>query len=198
MNRCTATLALLAGAAWVVTTGCTFNFALTSQRTALENQVMGSYRELEDELVLVSSVRGPVDPSSSDKTLSLSERAARAHLNQDFNRDDLDELKAQQIVGETKDGRLVLLPQSLGKQTEASASQLQLARELLEQENRDRQIIWQHIIATNENLKANDLPQVQRTYAKMQREAADPGFWVETEQGQWTRKPSSTQTDSDG
>lgn len=32
--------------------GCAFNFDVTSQRTALENQVMGSYKELEDELVM--------------------------------------------------------------------------------------------------------------------------------------------------
>src|SRR5687768_18459876 len=87
---------------------CTFSFELTSQRTALENQVMGSYRELEDDLVLISSVRGE---TTGGKTVSTRQKKALdARQNQEFNRDDVDELKLKGLLGETNDGKHVLLP----------------------------------------------------------------------------------------
>lgn len=171
---------------------CTFKFDLTSQRTALENQVMGSYKELEDDLVLVSSVR------AGDKTTAapLSEgqkRALLARQNQDFNRDDVDELKTKEIIGETKEGTIALLPPNLSQAVKVSGRDTQLAKTLVEEENQDRSFIWQRIIASNENLSAKDLPDVKRTYAKMQREAASAGQWVQSEAGAWQRKDVSTQ-----
>src|SRR5690606_18823022 len=81
-------------------TGCAFSFDVTSQRTALENQVMGTYKELDDELVLSGAVRGngaavkPVSP------------AVQARQNQMFNADEIAELKAAGLLGEGADGYL--------------------------------------------------------------------------------------------
>ena len=51
--------------------GCTLadvKVNVVSQRTALENQVLGSYNSLSDEVLLVASVRG-VEPSGTIKPL---------------------------------------------------------------------------------------------------------------------------------
>lgn len=157
---------------------CTFNFELTSQRTALENQVLGAYKELEDDVILASSVRGA--PGDEKPALSASKRrAVDARQNQDFNRDDIDELKDKGVLGEANDGRLALLPQAKGEK---------LAAQLLSEENRDRQEIWQRIIDANANLSAGDLPQVRATYAKMQREGVVKGQWYQDESGAWRQK----------
>ncbi len=87
--------------------GCTFKVALTSQRTALENQIMGTYSELEDGLVLNSSVRGP-------STKTLKQRHDLAMKNQAFNQDDLDELKTKSLIGEAKNGMIEILKSGSG------------------------------------------------------------------------------------
>jgi uncharacterized protein YdbL (DUF1318 family) len=166
--------------------GCTFNFDVTTQRTALENQVMGSYRELEDDLILLSSVRGP---KTGGTAMSESrKRALDARQNQEFNRDDIDELKDKGLLGETTAGGIALLPKGLGNVGSAPKKDVQLAQTLVADENRDRARIWQRIIDANENLSAKDLPEVRKTYAKLQRDTSRPGQWYQDETGQWTKK----------
>lgn len=164
--------------------GCTFNFELTTQRTALENQVMGAYKELDDDLILVSSVRG--GKQAKTEMSPGHRRALDARENQEFNRDDIDELKDKQIVGETAGGTLALVPKAAG-----DAKDVQLAQTLVAEENRDREEIWKRIIESNENLSAKDLPEVRKTYAKLQRDTTRPGQWLQDESGNWQKKPGA-------
>lgn len=168
--------------------GCSFNFELTSQRTALENQVMGSYKELEDDLLLISAVRGT--KTTPTNVSPHKQPALDAKQNQDFNQDDIDELKSLQILGETNNGMMTTLPGSVGAAKEASSANIKLANQLVGEENRDREVIWKRIIDSNENLSAKDLPAVRKTYAKMQRESASPGQWFQDESGSWVKKAS--------
>ena len=174
---------------------CSLKFDLTSQRTALENQVLGSYNELDDDLVMVASVRS-LDSSGKKKDADISDlqtKALRARQNQDFNRDDIDELKAIGILGETSDGLLALLPEQVGGGKNVDVEQTKLAHVLIGEENRDRDIIWQRIIQSNENLSEKDLPEVKKTYAKMMREKATVGHWYQSDKGQWEQKTASAQ-----
>ena len=170
---------------------CTFTFDVTSQRTALENQVMGSYKELEDDLVLISAVRGR---SESGAVSPMRRRALDAKQNQDFNRDDMDELKGMGLVGETTQGKVVVLPPGVaGKAAKAADEKTsRLASQLVAEENQDREAIWQRIVESNENLSAKDLPAVRATYAKMLRENAAEGHWIQSENGSWTQKTGSS------
>lgn len=178
-------------------TGCTFNFDVTSQRTALENQVMGSYKELDDDLILVSSVRGSRKPAATAQLSPEKRRALDARENQEFNRDDIDELKDRQILGEAASGELALVPDHPGRTGDAVAAKvMQLAKALVDEENRDRAVIWRRIIDANANLSANDLPDVRRTYAKLQRDQARPGQWLQDEAGVWRQKPGSAGGDA--
>lgn len=162
---------------------CTVSFELTSQRTALENQVMGSFKELEDELVLMSAVRAP---GSARAASPQRQRALDARQNQSFNRDDIDELKDLGLIGETADGTVAIVPSA--KAAETTPARAKLATELVSEENRDRNVIWQRIIEMNENLSAKDLGEVRKTYAKTQREGASTGHWYQTDGGTWVQK----------
>jgi hypothetical protein len=165
--------------------GCTFNFELTSQRTALENQVMGTYKELDDDLVLVTSVRSP----GNAKALSTRQkRAIDARQNQEFNRDDLEELKNLEIVGETSRGTVALVPKEFTKKATSVKDKIKLAEIIIDEENADRKVVWQRIIETNVNLNEKNLPDIQSTYAKMQRDQTLPGQWFQNEEGIWQKK----------
>lgn len=185
-------LSLIAWALIVLAfSGCAFNFEITSQRTALENQVLGSYQEMDDDLVLVTSVRS-LDSEGKKKEIDVSDlqqRAIVARQNQEFNRDDVDELKQAQILGEANDGQLVILPAGIGLVEKATEAQSKLARSLVDEENKDREVVWRRIVQSNENLTEEDLPDVRRTFAKMQRESAQKGVWLQAEDGKWSRKP---------
>lgn len=179
-SKCLIRFAGLAVAA--LTQACTFNFEVTTQRTALENQVMGSYKELEDDLVLMSAVRAPKGGAAASP---YRQRALDARQNQDFNRDDLDELKTLGVLGETNDGTVALLPKNVAK---VDAKDANLAATLVQEENRDREVIWRRIIESNQNLSMKDLPEVRKTYAKMQRESASTGHWYQDEAGGWMQR----------
>ncbi len=163
---------------------CTFNFEVTTPRTALENQVMGSYKELDDDLILVSSVRAGAKQAKNEMVPGK-RRALDARENQEFNRDDIDELKDKGVIGETAVGTVALLPKS------GEAKDAHLAQVLVGEENHDREDIWKRIIESNENLSAKDLPEVRRTYAKLQRDTARVGQWVQDESGNWSKKPGA-------
>jgi len=174
----------------VVISGCSFKFELTAQRTALENQILGSYKELDSDVVLVSSVRS-LDATGTKKDVQISDlqlAAVKARQNQDFNRDDIDELKDGQILGETNDGRLALLPAGRGLGAAAKPEDRKLAEVLLFEENRDRQVIWQRVIQQNQELGAQNLKDVIKEFVKMQRQAAKPGHWYEDDRNQWQQK----------
>ena len=172
--------------------GCTFNFDVTSQRTALENQVMGTYKELDDDLILASSVRGLKTKADAPaaKVSASKKSALDARQNQLFNQDDIDELKQQQILGEANGGTVVLLPRHLVKGEAPASKDYALAAQIAAEENRDRQAIWQRIIDSNEHLTARDLPNVKMTYAKMLRDNAAGGVWYQDDSGSWVQKPS--------
>src|SRR6056297_2539111 len=91
-------------------TGCTLaqvNVEMVSERTALENQVLGTYNSLDAQMLLAASVRG-VDESG---TISEPPRHSREYKDAitamqtlDFHADDLEAFKRLGWVGENNQG----------------------------------------------------------------------------------------------
>ncbi len=179
-------------------TGCSLlipdvkvNVNVFDQRTQLENQVRGTYEELSDELLLVASVRG-IDPNGKlTKPPPLAagkEEALRAAQSREFNRDDLNDLMRQGCAGESADGGVAARPCT---QTDQDASYRSFARALLGEENADRLVLMRRVIATNADLTDADLGEVRKIFADVNRENAEPGWWIERADGSWTRKGGS-------
>jgi hypothetical protein len=78
------------------------NVTIVDQKTALENQILGSYEELGNEVLLLASVRSvdeegklkPVIEIPKGKRLAL-----KAMHRQEFNSDDIREFKAPYVPG---------------------------------------------------------------------------------------------------
>jgi len=90
--------------------GCTLadvNVELLSERTALENQVLGSYNSLDAQMLLSASVRG-VDTSGNITRPPRHSREYRDTISAmqvlDFHADDLDMFKRLGWVGENNQG----------------------------------------------------------------------------------------------
>jgi hypothetical protein len=162
-----------------MTMSCSFSFEVTSQKTALENQILGQYQELDDEMVLLSTVR------SRQKNQKKVSEVEMARSNQRFNQDDIDELKDLRIFGEGIEGYLAILPKQYLGDGSRDQKMMNLAKQLMSEENSDRRVIWNHTIETNPNLKVSDLSSVRETYREFQKKKAKPGHFVEMSPGVW-------------
>ena len=159
---------------------------VVDERTALENQVLGTYQELNQEVLLVASVRyidpkgklqpTPEIPKGKKKVIRAIQRAS-------FNKDDIDQFKRQGVLGENNVGGLTLLAAD-----KVEADKKAFVDNLVQEENADRTIIMQRVIETNEKLSEKDLPRVQKMFAALNRDKARVSDMIQLDGGEWVKK----------
>jgi len=161
---------------------------VVDQKTALENQILGSYEELGNEMLLLASVRS-VDETGKLKTVAEippgKKKAIRAMQRQEFNSDDIQDFKKTGIAGEGNTGLLVFFENPKTQQDPQFKS---FAQAILQEENDDRLTILKRTIATNEAFSDGDLPKVRKIFASLNRDSARPGEKIQQENGEWTAK----------
>jgi hypothetical protein len=149
---------------------------------------MGSYKELEDDLLVTNfEKKSNENYSASDDKSVVSASLIRAQKNREFNSDDIMELKDNAIIGELSDGQLSLLPKSLGGMSSASPEQLKLAEALVDEENRDRAIIWKMSSAASNKPSEKDEEIIRANFARELFEKSPPGHWFNVG-SRWTVK----------
>ncbi len=183
-------------------TGCTLaqvDVEMVSERTALENQVLGTYNALDAQMLLAASVRG-VDESGA---ISEPPRHSREYQNAitamqtlDFHADDLEAFKRLGWVGENNQGYI----ESFAMEKDNVPDDLKdFADRFSESEfehvvsrvNTARKQLMKRVIYMNENLKESDMPQIERIFAQIQAENAAAGVRIQTEDGSWKTKKES-------
>src|SRR3989304_407720 len=139
---------------------------LVDTRTALENQVLGSYKELNREFVMIASVRSVDEKGMAEdrlKGMSASQRdAMKAMQAREFNRDDIDDFKRNGCVGENSVGLLDIFPCDKAK---GDPKYEGLLKDVVKEENESRMVIMKRVIIMNESLKESDLPNIQKVFA---------------------------------
>lgn len=165
------------------------NLNVVGEQTALEKQVLGTYRSLGEDLMIYSSVRG-VDPEGGLKVppqATASQRAAcDAMRNRQYNRDDIDRLRRAGLAGEGRDGMLALRPEQAGQGLEELTAAQVTA--LIEEENRDRRAVLDRLIETTPGVTGAQRASVAWIFAGLNQDAAPAGAWVQNEDGSWRRK----------
>ena len=166
---------------------------VVSERTSLENQVLGTYNTINDDLLLVASVRG-VSPSGTiapaPQRTPEQETAVRALETVSFHADDIEVFKRLGWVGEGSDGLLTSFPRT---QPQAGSSDQTFAasysdgefRQVLDEVNKAREILMLRVIQTNENFTVQDLPEIRRVFAKINQQNSPPGTKVQKDDGTW-------------
>lgn len=161
---------------------------VVDQRTALENQVLGGYRDIEGDLALMASVRSidsegrlkPAPPVPEGKRAAI-----RAMQRSRFNQDDIERLKAAGAIGERGDGYLEFFEIST---FEKDKELEKLARRMVAEENQDRRTLYERIAATGEGFEKGDAPKVGVIMAGLHRDAAGEGELVQKTSGAWVKK----------
>lgn len=170
---------------------------VVSERTALENQVLGTYNALDTEMLLVASVRG-VDSSGQIREPPRKSQEARdavlALQVLAFHEDDVQSFKRLGWVGENVEG--LLTPFSLVR-SGAPPELAEFARDYGEDEfqavvgevNEAREAVMGRVVALNEDLTPEDLPRVREVFGRLKRENALPGERVQEPDGTWAVVP---------
>jgi uncharacterized protein YdbL (DUF1318 family) len=184
----------------VALSGCTLakvDVNVVSERTALENQVLGSYNALTQDVLLVASVRG-VDPSGAVKTAPKKSRehrnAVEAVETLAFHGDDVDAFKRLGWVGEDNQGRLAPFPlkrEKVPDDLQAFSARYGQAEfdAVVAQVNKARDAVMQRVVDTNPDLTDKDLPRIRSIFARINRENALSGEKIQQEDGAWSVKP---------
>lgn len=164
------------------------NVTIVDQKTALENQVLGSFQEIDKDTALLASVRS-VDESGKLKAVDPVVKSKRAAIfarqRMDFNKDDVESFKLEGCAGENNLGFLEFF--ETGK-TKNDPSYKKFVQAIIEEENEDRLTILKRVLATNEAFGEGDLEKVRRIYAGLNRDNAKKGEMIQTPEGEWVRK----------
>ncbi len=164
------------------------NLFVVGERSSLEKQVLGSYRALHSDFEAFGSVRG-VDEFGRVREaprVTDSKRAAlRALQNQAYNQDDIRAFLQEGLVGEAKDGRLVIFEERLAQEP---ADRQAFTRAVVEEENADREILIRRLMETTPDVSAGDEARVRAVFASLNRDNAPAGARIQTEDGEWSTK----------
>jgi uncharacterized protein YdbL (DUF1318 family) len=174
--------------------GCTIKtpeVTFTSERTALEKQILGSYRTIEEESWMVTSARSAAGEAEmisvpNRPEIAVGRKAAlEAFVNRKFNADDIEDFKMDGVVGEGLEGLLVLMPSQRYSEDDTYRA---LVDRILLQENDDRRAIMERIAEMNSIVNPVDRKAIARVFAQMNRDASPPGTWIQTDDGKWKKK----------
>ena len=164
--------------ALAVAVGCvSVKPVVLDRKTQLENQILGTFKRLEGELILASSVRGAGQPAK--KLSPLEREALEAMMTREFNRDDIEELKTRSVVGEGRDGLLAT------RDMPAEAVEAARVKKLVQEENNARLVLMRRVIQQSPDLSAKDLPELRRIFHRLNVQTARKGDWIQRSDGAW-------------
>lgn len=157
---------------------------ITGEKTALENQVIGTYQEIEQDSWTIASVRS----TTPGKTQAMSEEKKKvfaAVQNRKFNKDDTNEFKRDGVIGENNVGFLEIRDQEkLNKDPEYRKR----VEQIMADENRDRKIIMNRAIQINEQIAQAGENAVSKVFAKIYQDESETNTWIQLEDGRWIKK----------
>jgi len=160
---------------------------VTGEKTALENQVLGTYRQIEADTWLVASTRA-IGSNATAETPNAKKEVMEAVQNRKFNQDDVNELKRAKVVGENNQGYLEVL---INKKYQNEAEYKHYVDQIVSEENHDRQVIFERILAINEDAAGAQKVQVNDVLSKLNYDNSEPGTMIQTTDGQWIEKPKT-------
>jgi len=195
-NRSLCKISLAFGLA-LLFSGCTLakvDVNVVSERTSLENQVLGTYNSLSEDMLLVASVRG-VSPTG---TIEAPPRhtpeqidATRAMETIAFHADDIETFKRFGWVGENQEGLLTSFtretPKVASEELKSFAANYSEAefQQVVKEVNQAREVLMMRVVQTNENFTIKDLPAIRKVFARINRQNSAIGSKVQDADGRW-------------
>ena len=149
---------------------------------------MGSFEPLTEEEMLLGTVRDEAQLLRGQE-MSLDKIALQARRRQLFNRDDINTFKQQGCLGEALQGQLVVRTCP-----DIGAEQEKLFKQILEQEQQDREAIINWVISQHDHLQESHRVQVVDIYRQFILSRSPKGTLFESVDGIWATKDTSEDT----
>ncbi len=157
---------------------------ITGEKTALENQVIGTYQEIEQDSWTIASVRS-AGPGKKATISNEKKKVLTAVKNRKFNKDDINEFKREGVIGENNQGILEVRDfEKLNK----NAGYKKRIEQVVANENKDRAIIRNRTIQINEQVAAAGEKAVARVFAKIYQDESEANTWIQADDGSWIKK----------
>lgn len=177
--------------------GCTLakvDVNVVSERTSLENQVLGTYNSLNEDMLLVASVRG-VSPTGKieapPRHTPEQVDATRAMETIAFHSDDIEIFKRFGWIGENQEGLLTPFTRETPKLSAedlktfaANYSEAEF-QQVVREVNQAREVLMMRVVQTNENFTTKDLPAIRKVFFRINRQNSAPGSRVQDADGRW-------------
>ena len=157
--------------------------SITGEKTALEEQVLGDYRQIESDTWVIASTRAAGSGSASG---TKSQQAVlNATLNRKFNKDEIDEFKQDQVLGENNQGYLEILT---NEKYLNDAQYKQMVDQIFAEENRDRKIIYEQLVAAQNIESEEKTKEVYWIFTKQNFRDSQKGTKIQQQDGTWIIK----------
>ena len=180
----------LAVAALSLISGCVIappEIRLTGEKTLVENQIIGEYREIEDDAWAVSSVKTGVQRQQGARLLSGDDKFVEAMKIRELNAPLVRAYKNEGAVGESADGFLSYMKIDKYEKDREFRGALMT---LIDDENRARRTVFERslISAGTENPSQSDISLMGRKFAVDEQTRSLVNDWIQGSNGQWQRK----------
>lgn len=160
---------------------------LTGEKTVVERQIVGDYKELEKDAWIISSVRTNIQRSKRTIT-GGDEFILKALKIREFHEDKIRRYKDQGAVGEKNNGFIAYIRHP---EYESDKNLKSILISVTEEENKARKIIFERTLIksgikdpTEKNIDAFG----SRIFAKEQRALALKNDFIQNNNGRWVRK----------
>ncbi|MCU0843866.1 MAG: YdbL family protein [Spirochaetes bacterium] len=161
---------------------------LTGEKTVIERQIVGDYRELERDAWIVSSVKTDVARSRGPAVVMGGDEALlRAVKIREFNEEKIRTYKDDGAVGEANSGMVAYMSQ---KKYDSDAALKAALMRVLEDENAARRTIFERSVARagSGEPASRDVVTFGAAFAEEQAALARKNDWIQNTTGKWVRK----------
>lgn len=152
----------------------------------IQDLILNRYESQEQRVALLEHIAAPQMRERIERRSLNIEGVMRALHSREFNREMIGEFKEKGWVGEDRQG-LLEVPPSAGKaMVERDRT---LVREVLNEENQSRELIIKLLtVFQEEKGSIAETAQTRRQFATLLRQQAQPGEWIQQEDGRWIQK----------
>lgn len=161
---------------------------ITGEKTVIERQIVGDYRELEKDAWMLSSVKTNIQRKRGTASIIGGDRILfRAMKIREFHLDKIREYKNNGAIGEGNHGYIVYRQVSRYEQDRDLKG---ILLRVIGEENRARKIIFRRSLERSGIEKPGEKEMIGfgRIFAKEQRALAQTHDWIQEESGSWVRK----------
>ncbi len=171
----------------VLAVHCSFkteDISIRGDKTMLEDQVLGAFEQIESDTWVVASTRS-VGGGQTQTMSAQRQNVLESVQNRKFNKDEIDEFKKEQVLGENNKGYLEILPT---EKYESDSQYKRIIDQIVTEENQDRKVIYERILAINPSAAAADEEERNKIFAKLNIDNSPDGTLIQKSDGSWSGK----------